>query len=278
MAWTDSLGLATYKRSVATMSWIDPRTLLLEVDTLGEPRRKVRRQDILAGLLYRFANFLEVFVGVIPTKGQIWIGDYGFTRASGLYTGVSFAGLPPIQFQVKRYVQESDETHITFRQVVGARTQSPEKLAGLLGKVPEAATELLISFPPIWTDLRLTVFRDGYYEAEVVNHSLFPSMTFYEGHILALDSPGDVHARIRRRAVSVRRNAEGQLTHEAGSLAMPVKVVTDGFYRRISTYDGVPNYDKWHRQGWGELKDRDKKGPIKGNPWGAARGDWGVSQ
>jgi hypothetical protein len=274
--------LPTYKRSVATMSWIDPnvaewerakKARLPEFDKMGEPSKTVRRDAIRGGLLYRFANFLEVYVAAIPTKGKIWIGDYGFTSSSGLYLGVSFAGLPSQPFQVKQFVEDSDESHITFRQIVGARTQSPEALAGLVGgKVAEGITELLLSFPPIWTDLRLRVFRDGFYEAQVIRHSLFPSMSFYEGHIFALETSGSVLVQVERMGIRATRRADGVLTHESRTLAAPIMVADDGLHHRVSTYNGVPNYMEWRRRGWGKLKDQDKKGPVGGNPWAAEIG------
>ena len=282
-------GVKTYTRSVATMSWIDPdkaqwqrasKARPPEFDKKGEPPTEVRRDTVLGKQLYRFANFLETYVKVIPTRGDTWIGDYGFTSRSDIYRGLSFAGIPSQAFQVKQFVEQSDANSISFRQIVGARTQSPEVIAGHFGKIAEEIVEFVLSFPPIWTDVRLTMFRDGYYEAEVLRHSLFPSMSFYEGHTFSLDTPGTVLVPVLRSSIRARKDGDGRIVHESGKgvLAMPVKAVEDGLYRRISTYNAVPNYMEWRRRGWGALEDKGKHGPVGGSPWAIKPGGGGVDR
>jgi hypothetical protein len=261
----------TYQRSIASMSWIDPASKLPEVDKLGEPAQEILRDLILGKQAYRFANFLQVEVKVLPTVGDLWIGGYRFLADSRMYRGLSFAGIPSEPFQTRQFVEASDANSITFRQITGARTQSAEVIAGKVGgpfgAIGQDIAELLFPFPPIWTDLQLTVYRDGYYEGQVLRHSLFPSMSFYEGHVLSLDVKGDLIVEVQRAGIRQRGSGE-KLQHVAGALGL-VKVIDDGFYHRRSTYDGVPNYADWMERGWGDLDSKGQgTGPMGGNPWG----------
>src|SRR5262245_15970105 len=109
-------------RSVATMSWIDPRTGLREVDTRGDPGKQVAHDMILGRLAYRFANFLEAFLRV-DKDGKVL--EYGFTEASGMYRNLSYLKIPSEPFHIIRNKPISAGSSVYFSQLVGCRTQSP---------------------------------------------------------------------------------------------------------------------------------------------------------
>lgn len=128
---------------------------------------------------------------------------------------------------------------MTFRQLVGCRTQSPERIAEGVGGVAGAAEgssfgiwgvvggwlggrrigreviEEFMVFPPIWSELSLTIHADGSSDQQLDRHSLFPSLCFYHLH------PG---------------NQE--------------------LYDRTSWYDARSRLNTWKQNGWGD-----------GNPW-----------
>ena len=98
--------------------------------------------------------------------------------------------------------------------------------------------QTLLPFPPIWSDLRLTIRYDGTYTGELFAHSLFPSLTYYENSKVPC-------------------------------------LVTDGSrpcraYDKKSGYDGMPNLDRWMNEGkgWGK---QNGYAPAEGNPWGGPR-------
>ena len=112
------------KRSAATLSWIDPVTKLQEVDKLGDPGDSLWRGDITARHGYRFANFLEVWM-------EAWNGailGHGFTDSSGIYCGPSYLNIRSEEFVTLRK-SRVDLKKVTYTQIVGARTQSPNVIA-----------------------------------------------------------------------------------------------------------------------------------------------------
>jgi hypothetical protein len=262
----------TCTAGIATFSWIDPKTGLPEVDKKGEPPAKIKRSDIMAGLLYRFSNFLEGEITVGPTGSIV---RAAFTKDSDMYRGPSFAGLnsAPVG-NIGRTVTTTTQA-ATFRQLVGCRTESPEKIGAgagavvgggvgvyagikagaLVGSVggPVGAfigavtlgtvgyfagrevAEFATAFPPIWTELELTIAADGSVKGRVLSHSLFPSNSFYMIQGSRWDSSGD-----------------------------------DDYIRTGSSYDGDQvRLKSWKDNGWGASKGTGaRSGPTSGNPWG----------
>ena len=222
--------LTTYTYSAATVSWIDPKTDLPEVDILNKTYYVSRSDIIEHGVSYRFANFLEATVDVLPANTgpmPVTFGNLGFTDSSTMYRGLSYAGLPSEPFMD---LQDSVGmgTGVRLRQIVGARTQSPEILAEQhFGGVVAEVTHLLPIFPPIWTEIELFIGYDGTWKAKLLRHSLFPSIVFY-----TLDTSD-----------------------------------SDGSYVQNAEYDGVPNYKEWRKSGWGPIQDAKQTGPVRGNPW-----------
>ena len=193
--------------SVGAMSWIDPSLYhpedLPEVDKI-RPGAEPLRGALLARLGYRFANFLE---GYIEVNSREEITDYGFTSESGLYYGPSFRGIMPEAYPVRRNaIKLAGGKGVRLVQLVGCRTQSPEAIAShesvkivdsLLGMNRNWAgpigteaqqvgsnagvrvAEFFGVFPPIWTELELTMHADGAFEARLIRHSIFPSHTLY---------------------------------------------------------------------------------------------------
>lgn len=221
-------------RSVASLSWIDPQTGLPKVDEGGHPGNITTRSIILGEVAYRFSNFLEAEIEVNDEGTRITRA--GFTPASCMCRSPSLFGhqSAPVG-QIGRSSNIQGNTAV-FRQVVGCRTESPETIGsgvgtvvgagvglyffGILGLVAGAiggheagreAAEAATGFPPIWTELELTINLDGSTIPRLISHSLFPSATFYR-----LDLSG-----------------------RAGS------------YREVSNYNAVPALDRWQEHGWG---------------------------
>jgi len=123
-----------YKRhtySAATLSWIDPRAGLPKSDDKGNPGPVIQRQLIVGRDRYRFANFLEAFVEV-NAAGKIT--KHGFTKDSKIYYSTSAYGTKPfIYLTSQRAIRTANK--VTFMQLVGCRTEAPEKIGGLIGKL-----------------------------------------------------------------------------------------------------------------------------------------------
>src|SRR5262245_61928732 len=120
---------STHVRSIASFSWIDPRTGLPEVDP-RDPGAWTSRRLIRSTLGYRFANFLEAFITVDESTG--YVVGHGFTPASGIYRGLSFAGLPSAFWPAIRSVRLGSDP-VVFTQIVGAQTKSAEGIGGAFG-------------------------------------------------------------------------------------------------------------------------------------------------
>lgn len=247
--------MADYERteSICSLSWIDGKTGLPENDDTGPadriPGALVTRED--DSLKYRFVNLLEVKVTIIgSTPPRILSG--GFTPTSKIYRNPSFGQIPSEPFEPKRSVNQLVD-RVVFRQTIGARTVSPEVIgqfvgmgAGLgplmpiAGRVGRALAHGLSGFPPIWTTLQLTMFVDGTSEGKILQHSLFPSMSFYTRPDVYKGQP---------RISSV--------------------------YQIVGkSYDAVPELDHWKVHGWGP--QHNDPGPCEGNPWGYHKADLAI--
>ena len=247
----------TITTSICSLSWIDERAGLPENDKAGPPHRfpgvQVTAEDDT--LPFRFLNLLEAMVVVDGRR----VLSADFTPSSRIYRNPSFLKISSEPFERLKKVLKLPDCAV-FEQTVGARTVSPEVIAETAGSVPfpplgpigiplqrriarEIAHEFL-GFPPIWTILRLKVFADGRSESELVCHSLFPSVSFYQ----------------LKPAV-------------AGAVAQPVAHRVVGFYDSTAkAYDAVPNLDRWKVEGWGALA-QNPSGACKGNPWGFNKND-----
>ncbi|MGL6208502.1 MAG: hypothetical protein ACRC14_01575, partial [Paracoccaceae bacterium] len=179
--------------SAATCSWIDPVTGLPEVDTAPITHLDKPRGFLTGDRGFRFSNFIETWVDFSTVPGGLT--QKGFTSASGLYRGPSFAHIPSHAFDVMRETFEEGDC-VRFTQTVGARTASPEVIGGTVGLVVgglllgvvgviggaivgTGAARQITGFPPIWTKLQIRMYRNGQATAQLLQHSLFPSMTTY---------------------------------------------------------------------------------------------------
>lgn len=227
-----------YTRSAATASWIDARTGLPEVDRVA-PAATVPRSFLTGNAGFRFANFMEVWASFDTTRGTVT--GHGFTPASGLYRAPSFLDVPS-QVMASTRTARVEGNSVVFIQIVGARTQSPEIIGGAIaGPLGNIVASMLTAFPPIWSEISIRLHPDGSTDTEVLRHSLFPSMTFYTRPVLA------------------------SMTAEEIGIYQRTPVGPGG-----EVYNGMPNYDRWYRHGWGAL-GAGSRGPVTGNPIGMVR-------
>jgi len=268
----------------ATLSWIDPRTALPEVDVGGEPPATITKADVKSAKFCRFANLMELH---LQTNGGGHVMDGSIAGDSGLFFANSFLNTTPVQ--VGRIGRKKEKTGggLSFQQLVGCRTEAPEKIAqtigGSIGRkiggtnstaehlgklVGRELGEWAQAFPPIWSEIEAFVTigdpvatlmeryqsgktrRDmalpttGGPRAGVVKHSLFPSLSFYVSGLVA--SPDD--------AVVL-----GRVDPTTGYLRQG-----DG---NRGSYDGVPRLRSWQGGGgWGSM-NADGRGHYYGNPW-----------
>lgn len=248
------MSILRYTRSAATVSWIDPATGLPEVDNIRPIDPTTTRAFLTGDSGYRFCNFIDIWADY-DTVGRSIIG-HGFTAASKLYRAPSFAHIPSHVFPVRQNIEVGREP-ITFTQIVGARTESPEVIGGAVGgvvggaaggpiggevghRIGRRAARAIKGFPPIWSELRLQLFNDGRTEIDLLRHSYFPSLTFYK----------------------VRLGASGTQTSDYDRAN-----VTSG----AQFYDAIQNLEHWKRNGWDPLCGGGAPGPTDGNPWGFAK-------
>ncbi|SRR6266404_274898 len=249
----------TLTAAIATISWIDVK-VGLPVHDCDPATKDPQRAAFITNAGFRFSNFLEAFVIVHERLG---IQEYGFSRSSGMYRGSSAFGLgSAVVGKIGRSSKRSN-TSVTFRQLVGARTVSHEVAAEVVGIIAGAGiggfmiggpvgsfvgavgvgaavgyrtgkeiADLIKSFPPIWTELALTMNSDGTTQSALVSHSVFPSNTMFS-----------------RGSAALREFA------------------SDG-YRICASYDGdLGQLNRWQSSGW-DLADEARSGASDGNPWG----------
>jgi hypothetical protein len=231
-----------YTFSAATLSWIDPRTGLPEVDDKGQPASSLSFDGVTREENCRFSHLLSC--SIVVSNGKI-VERYAADE-SNIYLRPSFLGTTPQRYEVRRDFTSWNAQQATFVQTVGCRTQAPEVIGGTGGEIagdiagafvpiigpeigPRAGkrigrelAELAETFPPIWTRISIVLFANGRYQALVKARSLFPSMSFYESQ------------------VAVGRVSTKGLTWK----------------RKGAAYNAIPHYQAWRAQGWG-----------KGNPW-----------
>ena len=260
--------------AAATCSWIDQATGLPEVDTVPITAESVSRQFLVGNSGYRFCNFMEVWFQADP--GRAGVDGRGFSPTSGMHRGPSYAKIPSHAF-LRQTAVFDEPNAVRFTQVVGARTVSPEVLGtgggmaagavalGLIGSVVpvigtalgviagaavgaiagEVALHQALGFPPIWSKIQMRIYRDGRMEAQLLQHSVFPSLTFYKQ---AVDPHRDINS------FEMVSQANGQRYYNA--------------LKDIQLPD-------WKERGWGPLQNMSIPGPSGGNPWGIAKGVMG---
>ena len=245
--------MSRIQASIGAISWIDPTTGLPEVDA-GHPGPMIPRGRFLAKAGYRFTHFLEAWIEV-DTSARAIIGG-NFSVDSGMYRGPSFLRTEsdPVGAIGRKIIRTPQA--VTFREVVGCRTMAPEKIGRTAGAVVgalavpflapitgyigykggRAVAEEAKVFPPIWSELELTINIDGSYTHKLLRHSLFPSVAYY-----------------------------------APFVPIP-QMASMCLYALNYSYDAPPMLDQWYERGWGSAVAGGNTGrpggaPTPGNPW-----------
>jgi hypothetical protein len=269
--WGDEMASSRKTFAAAACSWIDQATGLPEVDIVPITAESTSRLFLVGNRGYRFCNFMEVWFQADP--GRAGVSGRGFTPTSGMYRGPSYAKIPSHAF-LRQTAIFDEPNAVRFTQVVGARTVSPEVVGtgggmvagavagGVIGSaVPVIGTALgvlagvavgafageivlhqALGFPPIWSKIQMRIYRDGRMEAQLLQHSLFPSLTFYK-QVVDPDRGINSFERVNQ--------ANGQR-----------------YYNALKTIQ-LPD---WQKRGWGSLQGMSMPGPSGGNPWGTAKG------
>lgn len=218
--------MVVHTHSIATVSWIDSRTGLPEFDATP-PGETVSRAFLTGNRGFRFVNFLEASVSVEDSQ----LVDFEFTHQSGIYRGPSYGGIPSEYFEPIRRTHPAPASQqtlqpVSFKQTIGARTVSPETIAqdvgfvipgSWLGFPAGAVAHRMLGFPPIWTEIEMTIRPDGSFDGRVFRYSKFPSMTFYvqQGSSTTyerVDQPYDA----RRYLEHWKENGWGRIRVDAG--------------------------------------------------------------
>lgn len=261
--------------AAATCSWIDPKTGLPEVDSTPIVAPATNSGFLTGNSGYRFCNFISAWADIDTVKNRIV--RKGFESVSGMYRGPSFLNIPSHAFMTSQ--DSFDEgSDARFTQVVGARTVSPEVAGagggvvvgaiagGVIGSaVPvigtaigaiaggvigafsgEAAAHAITGFPPIWTKIQIRICGNGQVEAQVLQHSLFPSMTFY----------------VQKPPTS----------GVARSFAISSPAGASTYYNATKDVE-LPD---WKERGWGQISSSKSLGPTGGNPWSIEKGVFGL--
>jgi len=124
------MAIIKYERSAATVSWIDPATELPEVDNNRPSDPATTRQFLTGSAGFRFCNFIEAWTNYDSALQAVT--SYGFSSASKIYRAPSFAKIPSQVFTPKQAMSLAGGA-ATFTQIIGARTQSPEVIGGIVG-------------------------------------------------------------------------------------------------------------------------------------------------
>jgi hypothetical protein len=192
---------------VATLSWIDLRSGLPEFDWRPPPDQ-TNADQIRHAKICRFSNLLEV-KAIVDTKDRAILSVT--TNNSAMFMRPSFLGTrPAVVGSNRRFHREETGgrmTTVRISQVVGCRTRAPEKIANTLEKLvsppplPNSGEEIVealgLVYPPIWTELAITITADARTGASLIGHSLFPSMSYYvdaDGSDRYLKRSPDFHA------------------------------------------------------------------------------------
>jgi outer membrane lipoprotein SlyB len=254
-----------FSSSVAAVSFIDAKTDLPEVDEVSYTYGGSIRSSLTGNYGYRFCNFMDIYIEV-DQNGKIQ--GSGFYPESAVYRGPSFAGIRSHAFDTLQSKMVNKES-VIFRQITGARTVSPEVIGeslgtgagvfaggvggfaiagppgaivgGIVGGIVgyfggQTAAHQITGFPPIWSILEIKINNTGYPEDKLVQHSIFPSVTYY---------------------------AQTDST-----------VVRGERYARAYYYDARKELElpKWKDKGWGNFQNSSGPVGLGGNPWNISKG------
>lgn len=256
-----------YTRSAATVSWIDKGAdIPIKSIKDNSPGPKFSRSFLTRKKGFRFINFIEVTA--VYDMDQDKFTRLRYTNASKIYTSPSFLGFESFKFTQEHFCDKKTELgKAVFRQTVGARTETAEKIGsgvggsigaevgkkivgplgiGIGGLTGDAtgclAARYITSFPPIWSEIQIKISPSGFTDFSVLRYSFFPSMNFYT----------------RKTIVSASKNESGDYMQTS--------------FNGINSYNGNPNLKRWQKSGWGQMS-KFTKGSTDGNPWGFGKND-----
>lgn len=261
--------------SAASFSWIDPKTGLPEVDKGGDPGASIHRDEVFAGAKYRFANYLEA---VVDIDDKLGIVRAVAGEASGMYRGPSFLRLDSAPVgSIGRSVAYTRQ-QARFRQLVGCRTESPERIgagagalvgagAGVAGVAAGAKLGALAGAwagPPGMFIGAVALGTVGYFAGREVAElaTAFPPI-WTELEIV-------VGADRSVRCSVISHSLFPSLSFYAADPALKAAAPATRLGRQAYAHDGNDARLKaWKSRGWG-LTAAGREGPTPGNPWGMA--------
>lgn len=264
-------------QSAATVSWIAPGSILDNALKLGMVDLPVissqsSKNYLVGNKGYRFVNFVEAYIEYDDSNYKLW--DAQFSSTSGIYKDLSAFGIPSQIYELKREISGppkfgENTRGMIFTQTVGARTVSPETAGRVVGAVSGQSIGLLlgmrlglgatlaeigratgeqvglavakwiVTFPPIWSTVRVTIPAKGDTSCNIMRHSLFPCVTFY-----------------KQPAITARPGSNELLD----KMKQPFEIVGNAPHYSATELD----MQRWLNMGW----DKMGQNPELGNPWG----------
>lgn len=251
-----------YTYSVATLSWIDPRSRFMglplpECDVRGKPAATLLYHQVSNDRICRFSHLLTCSI-TVENGGII---DRTIAPESGLYVRPSFLDTAPREYGIRRDFTTWSKDMAIFAQTVGCRTQAPELVGRKVGEIGGQVTENVVEsgvtlISPIvgialWAiDEKLKPGQRigrkvGREAAELV---AFPPIwtTLYMVMFANGTSLSFVKAHSLFPSMTFYEARSSEANVSTKSLV----------WQQKSNYDGVPHLDEWRAMGWG-----------KGNPW-----------
>jgi hypothetical protein len=241
------LPIRRINQSIAAVTWVDPR-----------PADGMKRSQLLARTGYMCVNFLEASITAVTTNKGLtgYANGSGFTSDSGAYEGAT-DGRTYQLYPVKR-TQETLADGIKFTQIVGVLDRSameavsrhalPSSWGGIAEQLFRALRAKQTEFltPPVWSELTLTMYFNGTYDAAVTSFSLFPNVSLYHGG-----------------AFTPSISLDGGKTWSHNVPWTPQEKAEDYIKEEVSEDSAIRNFTRWQTDGWGSWR------ATRGNPWGA---------
>lgn len=261
--------------SAASFSWIDPKTGLPEVDKGGDPGDGIHRDEVFAGAKYRFANYLEA---VVDIDDKLGIVKAVAGEASGMYRGPSFLRLDSAPVgRIGRSVSYTRQ-QARFRQLVGCRTESPERIGAGAGAVIGAGAAVagvaagakLGALAGVWAGPpgmfigAVALGTVGYFAGREVAEfaSAFPPIWTELEIVIGADRSV--------RCSLISHSLFPSLSFYGADCALTEGAPATRLRRQAYAHDGDDAHLKaWKARGWGSTA-AERHGATPGNPWGMA--------
>ena len=209
----------TVDSSIASVSWIDASSPAGGMVSDSPPTSRITENFITGSSGYRFSNYLHAWLKTHDSTHIVNSGfstNSGIYKSPSFLNIPSRSF--PIRRSTNA-ISRAGIDGIEFEQTVGARTISAAVIGGGVGVVGgmiagakiggaggaffggvgavpgaiggalvggvtgyfagTAVANRAVNFPPIWTKMKLKLFANGDKECEVIEHSLFPSQSYY---------------------------------------------------------------------------------------------------